>query len=209
MGKLRTKRIGVMGGTLDPIHYGHLLAAEESLVRFQLDEVVFVPTGNPPHKEEGPQLSAEDRYLMTVLATADNPNFRVSRIETEREGISYTLDTLRALKNEYGKNTIMYFITGADAILEIMTWKEPEQILKECCIIAATRPGYELARLEKALPPSERRRRKADRRVIVLEIPALAISSTDIRQRVAAGRPIRYLVPESVVQFISKNGFYK
>ncbi len=198
-----------MGGTFDPIHYGHLLAAEESLVRFQLDEVVFVPTGNPPHKEEGPQLSAEDRYLMTVMATADNPRFRVSRIETDRVGLSFTLDTIRALRASYGKNTVMYFITGADAILDIMSWKEPEQVLEECCIIAATRPGYDLAKLEKALPPGERKRRKTDPHVIVLEIPALAISSTDIRQRVREGRPIRYLVPESVVQYIDKNGFYR
>lgn len=209
MGKLRTKRIGVMGGTFDPIHYGHLFAAEEARCRFKLDEVVFVPTGNPPHKEQGPNLPAESRFLMTVMATADNPNFRVSRIETDRVGISYTLDTLRELRAEYGKNTVMYFITGADAILEIMTWKEPEQILEECCIIAATRLGYDLARLEKALPPAERKRRKTDPRVIVMEIPALAISSTDIRERMAARRPIRYLVPESVVQFISKKGFYR
>jgi nicotinate-nucleotide adenylyltransferase len=209
MGKLRTKRIGVMGGTFDPIHYGHLFAAEESRNVFQLDEVVFVPTGNPPHKEEGPNLPAEDRYRMTVMATAGNPTFRVSRVETDREGLSYTLDTLRELRGEYGKNTVMYFITGADAILEIMTWKEPEQILEECCIIAATRPGYDLARLEKALPFVEQKRRKTDPRVIVLEIPALAISSTDIRERVAAGRPIRYLVPEVVVQFIAKSGFYR
>ncbi len=209
MGKLRTRRIGVMGGTFDPIHYGHLFAAEEARSCFDLVEVVFVPTGNPPHKEAGPELPAEERYLMTVMATADNPNFRVSRIETDREGLSYTLDTLRALRSGYGKNTAMYFITGADAILEIMTWKEPERILEECCIIAATRPGYDLARLEKALPPAERKRRKTDPHVFVLEIPALAISSTDIRKRVAEGQPIRYLVPESVVQFITKNGFYK
>ncbi len=209
MGKLRAKRIGVIGGTFDPIHFGHLFAAEEARHCFNLEEVVFVPTGNPPHKEAGPDLSAEDRYLMTEMATADNPSFRVSRIETDREGLSYTLDTMRALRAEYGKNTVMYFITGADAILEIMTWKEPEQILEECSIIAATRPGYDLARLEKALPPAERKRRETDPRVFVLEIPPLAISSTDIRQRVAEGRPIRYLVPESVVQFIVKNGFYK
>ena len=209
MGRLRVKRIGVMGGTFDPIHYGHLVTAEEARTQFSLDEVLFVPTGKPPHKEEGESLDPELRYLMTVIATSDNPKFKVSRIETSRAGFSYTLGTIRELKRGYGKNTEIFFITGADAILEILTWKEPERILEECYIIAATRPGYDLGKLKKALPSSEKRRRKTNPRVIIMEITALAISSTDIRERVAEGRPIRYLVPDGVVQFIIKNGYYR
>lgn len=209
MGRLRLKRIGVMGGTFDPIHNGHLVTAEEACRQFGLDQVLFMPSGNPPHKEERKNLDAEDRYVMTVIATADNPHFKVSKMEIERPGPSYTIDTIRELHAVYGKNTQIFFITGADAILEILTWKEPEKVLQEAIFIAATRPGYDLDKLEQSLPEFEKVRHASDPRVMVMEIPALAISSTDIRNRVAGGRPIRYLVPDGVCEFIEKNGFYR
>ena len=209
MGKLRLKRIGVMGGTFDPIHSGHLVTAEEAWKQFGLDQVLFVPSGQPPHKEDRESLDAEDRYLMAVLATATNPHFKVSRMEIDRPGPSYTIDTVKELHRIYGKNTEVFFITGADAILEILTWKQPERVLKEATFIAATRPGYDLKRLEESLPEAEKERHATDPRVLVMEIPALAISSTDIRTRVKEGRPITYLVPEGVSEFIEKNGFYR
>ena len=209
MGRLRVKRIGVMGGTFDPIHNGHLVTAEEAWKQFQLDQVLFVPSGSPPHKDNRENLDAEDRYLMTVIATATNPHFRVSRMEVDRRGPSYTIDTVRELHRIYGKNTEVFFITGADAILEILTWKEPDLVLREATFIAATRPGYDLKKLEESLPQVEKDRHDTDPRVLVMEIPALAISSTDIRNRVKQGRPITYLVPEGVSEFIEKSGFYR
>jgi len=209
MGVLRIKRIGVMGGTFDPIHNGHLVTAEEAWKQFQLDQVLFVPSGHPPHKDGRKSLDPEGRYLMTVIATASNPHFKVSRMEIDRNGPSYTIDTVRELHRIYGKNTQVFFITGADAILEILTWKEPEKVLREAVFIAATRPGYDLKKLEESLPEAEKERHATDPRVLVMEIPALAISSTDIRGRVKEGRPITYLVPEGVSEFIEKNGFYR
>src|SRR4030042_1824150 len=202
MGKLRTKRIGVMGGTFDPIHTGHLVAAEEARIQFQLDQVLFMPSVYPPHKEERNNLAAEDRYVMAVIATADNSDFKVSKMEIERPGPSYTIDTIEQLHGEYGKNTQVFFITGADAILEILTWKEPEKVLGEATFIAATRPGYNLKILVDSLPEAEKTRHDTDPRVLVMEIPALAISSTDIRNRVIERRAITYLVPEGVAKFI-------
>ncbi len=209
MGRLRVKRIGVMGGTFDPIHYGHLVTAEEARQQFALDLVIFMPSGHPPHKEDRGNLDPESRYLMTVIATASNPSFQVSRMEINRPGPSYTIDTVRELHGIYGKNTAIFFITGADAVLEILTWKEPENVLSECTLIAATRPGYNLSRLEELLPEVGKEERGDVPKVLVMEIPALAISSTDIRRRVSEGRPIRYLVPEGVREFIEKNGFYR
>ncbi|MBC7247817.1 MAG: nicotinate-nucleotide adenylyltransferase [Actinobacteria bacterium] len=209
MGRLRVKRIGVMGGTFDPIHYGHLVTAEEAREQFALDLVVFMPSGHPPHKEDRKNLDAESRYLMTVIATASHPGFQVSRLEINRPGPSYTIDTVREMHRIYGKNTGIFFITGADAVLEILTWKEPERILAECTLIAATRPGYDLSRLEELLPGLGGDASSDGPGVRVMEIPALAISSTDIRRRVSEGRSIRYLVPEGVREFIEKNGFYR
>jgi nicotinate-nucleotide adenylyltransferase len=196
------RRLGVMGGTFDPIHHGHLLTAEEAAVQFGLDEVVFVPTGQPWMKEERDVSSPEHRYLMTVIATASNPRFFVSRLEVDREGPTYTVDTLRELKEERGGDVDLFFVTGADAVLEIFQWKDPDEILELAHFIAATRPGYDLARFE-AEEPSRHRN------VSVMNIPALAISSTDIRERVREGRPIRYLVPEGVENYIEKAGLYR
>ena len=179
MGRVGT-RLGVMGGTFDPIHYGHLVTAEEALVQFELDSVLFVPTGLPWMKEHEVVSPAEDRYLMTVIATASNPLFDVSRMEVDRDGPTYTVDTLRGLKEGYGAETDLFFITGADAIVEIFAWKKPQDLFDLAHFIAATRPGYDIAGFESHEPTSRPE-------ITVMNIPALATSSTDIRARVAAG----------------------
>ena len=196
------KRLGVMGGTFDPIHHGHLLTAEEALQQFELDEVVFIPTGLPWMKSDRVVSGAEDRYLMVVIATASNPRFSVSRLEIERDGPTYTVDTLEELQAERGPDVELYFVTGADAMLEIFQWKSAEEALERAHFIAATRPGYDLAQFEQGAPTSHPR-------VSVMPIPALAISSTDIRERVRDARPIRYLVPEGVQTYIEKAGLYR
>jgi nicotinate-nucleotide adenylyltransferase len=195
------RRVGVMGGTFDPIHHGHLVTAEEAVVQFGLDQVVFVPTGRPWMKADRVVSPSEDRYLMTVVATASNPRFSVSRVEIDREGPTYTVDTLRELADEH-PDAELYFITGADAILEIFDWKDPEDVLGLAHFIAATRPGYDLARFEAAAPTHHPK-------VSTMDIPALAISSSDIRERVKEGRAIRYLLPEGVKSYIEKQGLYR
>jgi nicotinate-nucleotide adenylyltransferase len=189
-------RLGVMGGTFDPIHVGHLVTAEEALHQFALDEVVFVPTGRPWMKEHDVVASGEDRYAMTAIGIEPEPRFHVSRLEVDRGGATYTVDTLRALRDEV-PGAELFFITGADAMLEIMRWKEHETIFDLAHFIAATRPGYDVAALD-AIPD-----------VTVMRIPALAISSTDIRARVHEGRPIRFLVPEGVEAHIRASGLYR
>jgi nicotinate-nucleotide adenylyltransferase len=191
-----------MGGTFDPIHHGHLVTAEEALWQFGLGEVLFVPTGQPWMKDHPVVSPAEDRYLMTVIATSPNPHFSVSRREIEREGPTYTVDTLRALREEYGEDTELFFITGADAMLEIFHWKDPGEVLALAHFIAATRPGYDIARFEAEAPTRHPG-------ISVMAVPALAISSTDIRSRVEEGRPIRYLVPEGVKTYIDKARLYR
>jgi nicotinate-nucleotide adenylyltransferase len=195
------RRLGVMGGTFDPIHYGHLVTAEEALVQFALDAVVFVPTGQPWMKQGREVSPAEDRYLMTVIATASNPRFRVSRVEIDRDGPTYTVDTLRTL-GAGNPDAELYFITGADAMLEILDWKDPEEVLSIAHFIAASRPGYDLARFEASGAAR-------DASVSMMSIPALAISSTDVRERIHDGRPIRYLVPEGVKSYIEKAALYR
>jgi nicotinate-nucleotide adenylyltransferase len=194
-------RIGVMGGTFDPIHHGHLVAADEARWQFDLDRVVFVPTGQPWQKPVGVS-PAEDRYLMTGIATASNPAFEVSRLEIDHQGPTYTVDTLRQLRAQSPTGTRLFFITGADAVLQILTWKEPDQVLALAEFIAATRPSFDLERLVKKVPG-------AAGRVHRMDIPALAISSTDIRARVARGAPIQYLVPDGVARYIHKHGLYR
>lgn len=204
----KRSRIGVMGGTFNPIHYGHLVTAEEALFQFKLDKVIFMPAGMPPHKTDKEILPPEERYLLTVIATASNPDFVVSRLEIERKGPSYTIDTLLELQNIYGPETELVFITGADAVWEILTWKDAKKLVKLTEFIAATRPGYSLEKFKKlhVLPEG---REEGKPRVSIMEIPALAISSTDIRKRVRENRPIRYLVPEGVANYIYKCGFWK
>jgi nicotinate-nucleotide adenylyltransferase len=202
--------LGIMGGTFNPIHHGHLVTAEEALVQYELDRVIFIPSGHPPHKVDKEILAAEERYLMTVIATASNPDFSVSRIEIDRKGPSYAIDTVRELKKIYGAKTKIFFITGADAILEILTWKDSDKLYDQCSFIAATRPGYCLEKFKKLhlLPENEPVRGKRPT-VFFMEIPALSISSTDIRQRIKESRPIQYLVPEGVANYIRKYGFYR
>jgi nicotinate-nucleotide adenylyltransferase len=191
------RRLGIMGGTFDPVHIGHLVCAEEARWQFELDEVVFVPAGQPWQKRQ--VTHAEDRYLLTVLATASNPHFSVSRLEIDRAGPTYTLETLRALREFHGAADL-FFITGADAVLEILTWKDPDSLLQTARFIAATRPEFDLGKLDLG--------RFGDR-VSVIQIPALAISSTDIRRRVREGRPIHYLVPAEVASYIEERHLYE
>jgi nicotinate-nucleotide adenylyltransferase len=188
-------RIGVMGGTFDPIHNGHLVAASEVAAAFELDRVVFVPTGQPWHKKAVTE--AEHRYLMTVIATAANPRFTVSRVDIDRPGITYTVDTLTDLATQF-PDSDLYFISGADAIVQILSWKEIDKIWSLAHFVAVTRPGHQLN-----LPAAP------DGSISVLEIPALAISSSDIRDRVPNAKPIWYLVPDGVVQYIGKHELYK
>lgn len=185
-----------MGGTFDPIHHGHLVAASEAASRFGLDEVVFVPTGEPWQKADKQVSPAEHRYLMTVVATASNPRFTVSRVDIDREGPTYTIDTLRDLR-EQRPDDELFFITGADALAQILSWKDVGELWDLAHFIGVTRPGYHLS--ETGLP---------DDKVTLQEVPAMAISSTDCRHRVADGDPVWYLVPDGVVQYINKYELY-
>jgi len=193
-----------MGGTFDPIHFGHLVTAEEALVQFNLDRVLFMPTGTPAAKAHTAVSGAEHRYLMTVLATAANPDFDVSRMEVDRPGLTYTVDTLSALRELHGHSAELFFITGADAVWEIVGWKDADRVADLATFIAATRPGYDL---EQARASHEGI--ASGFRIEYIEVPALAISSTDLRRRVAERRPIRYLTPEPVVAYIEKHGLYR
>ncbi|MGN6173403.1 MAG: nicotinate-nucleotide adenylyltransferase [Streptosporangiaceae bacterium] len=194
----RAQRLGVMGGTFDPIHHGHLVAASEVAQFFMLDEVVFVPTGQPWQKDDRKVSPSEDRYLMTVIATASNPRFSVSRIDIDRGGPTYTIDTLRDLRAERGEDAELFFITGADALSRMMSWQDVNELFELAHFVGCTRPGHRLT--GHGLPED---------RVSLLEIPALAISSTDCRERVAHGQPIWYLVPDGIVQYIAKRGLYR
>ena len=197
-------RLGIMGGTFDPIHFGHLVTAEEALVQFNLDRVLFMPAGQPALKASATVTPREDRYLMTVLATASNPDFDVSRMEIDRPGPTYTVDTLLALRDEFGPSTELFFITGADAVWDILSWKDAGIVAETATFIAATRPGYDLHAARLAHEAAATRFR-----IEYVEVPALAISSTDLRIRVAQRRPISYLAPESVVSYVDKRGLYR
>jgi nicotinate-nucleotide adenylyltransferase len=192
------RRVGIMGGTFDPIHHGHLVAASEVAARFALDEVVFVPTGRPWQKGDVEVSPAEDRYLMTVIATASNPRFTVSRVDIDRDGPTYTVDTLRDLREVYGPDTELFFITGADALDRILSWKDADRMFTLAHFIGVTRPGFDLN--DDHLPADT---------VSLVEVPAMAISSTACRARVAEGKPVWYLVPDGVVQYIAKRNLYR
>jgi nicotinate-nucleotide adenylyltransferase len=190
-----------MGGTFDPVHHGHLVAASEVAHRFALDEVVFVPTGQPWQKDDRHVSPPEDRYLMTVIATASDPRFRVSRVDVDRDGPTYTVDTLRDLRAEYAASAVdaeLFFITGADALASIASWRDSDEVLGLAHLVGVTRPGHALT--AHGLPEGS---------VTLVEVPALAISSTDCRDRVAAGAPIRYLVPDGVLEYVAKRGLYR
>ncbi len=195
---MAARRLGVMGGTFDPVHHGHLVAASEVAGRFDLDEVVFVPTGEPWQKGGRRVAGAEHRYLMTVIATASNPRFSVSRVDLDRDGPTYTIDTLTDLRAERGGDVEMYFITGADALAQILSWRDADRLAGLAHFVGVTRPGHVLA--DPGLPAG---------RVSLVEIPALAISSSDCRERVGLNQPIWYLVPDGVVQYIAKSGLYR
>ena len=189
-----------MGGTFDPIHHGHLVAASEVQAWFDLDEVIFVPTGEPWQKSDRQVSAAEDRYLMTVIATASNPRFSVSRVDIDRGGPTYTIDTLRDL-HESRPTAEFFFITGADALAQILTWHDAEQIFELAQFVGCTRPGTAIDATTLQGLPSDR--------VTLLEIPALAISSTECRARAHKGEPVWYLVPDGVVQYIAKRALYR
>jgi nicotinate-nucleotide adenylyltransferase len=197
MTKLGGRRVGIMGGTFDPVHHGHLVAASEVAARFELDEVIFVPTGRPWQKQDRAVSPAEDRYLMTVIATASNPRFRVSRVDIDRPGPTFTIDTIRDLADTHPDDEL-FFITGADALAQILSWKDQQDALKLAHFVGVTRPGYELS--GDHLPADS---------VTLVDVPAMAISSSAVRDRVRAGDPVWYLVPDGVVQYIAKLGLYR
>jgi len=203
-------RLGIMGGAFDPIHIAHLVTAQEALLQFRLDEVIFMPSGRPPHKKRR-LAPAESRYLMVAVATASHPKFSVSRLEIDRPGVGYTVDTLEYLAARLAPDARLFFITGADAVLDILTWKDPPGVLGLCTLIAATRPGVDLSRLSAALASlgPEVVGPGPDARVQVMEVPGLDISSSMIRERLAAGLPVRYLVPDAVCDLIDKTGEYR
>ncbi len=195
-------RIGIMGGTFDPLHMAHLVAAEEARAAFGLDRVIFMPAGEPPHKADHPTSEAEHRYAMALLGTAENPYFEVSRLEIERPGPSYSVDTIRALRGAMGSEVEIYFIAGSDEILDIESWYEAESLPRLARFVAVPRPGFDLSELERLLPA------QFMSSIEVLSMREINVSATEIRRRVATGKSIRYLVPGSVEAYIRKHGLY-
>jgi nicotinate-nucleotide adenylyltransferase len=194
-----------MGGTFDPIHYGHLVIANEVLSLFELDKIIFIPTGTPPHKVVKGLTSSYHRYMMTQFATMTNPDFDVSDIETTKSTVSYTIDTIRKLISGNEEDQF-YFITGTDAVLELPAWKNTSEILSMCTFIAVNRPGYVVEGLDKKIKAITD---KYGGEIFITKAPQLHISSTDIRNRIAEKKPVKYLLPETVEQYILKNGLYK
>lgn len=199
----KTYRLGIMGGTFDPIHNGHLVAAEQAYADLGLNVVVFMPAGRPAFKLDKKVTGGEDRFAMTLLATADNPHFLASRFEIDRGGVTYTADTLRRLRELYPDNVEFYFITGADAIAEIVLWHDADVIARTAHLVAATRPGYDLDHAMDAIAESG-----IDFDVTYLSVPALAISSSYLRERVARGQGLRYLTPDAVTGYLHKHRLY-
>lgn len=202
---MKKKRYGIMGGTFDPIHTGHLVVADEVRKEFKLDKVIFMPTGDPPHKNSKNVSKGEKRYEMTLLATITNPFFEISRLELDRKGTTYTIDTILELKKMYDNEVELFFITGADSLLELHTWKDSEKILELCKIIAATRPGYDIEHMEGRLKELNELHKD---KITTITTPGLQISSTDIRKRVKSSMSIKYLIPESVEMYINKYKLY-
>ena len=191
-------KLAIMGGTFNPPHLGHMICAEEVYDHFKFDKLVFVPSARPPHKDNSAIPDAQHRYMMTLLATKDNPHFEVSRIELDRPGRSYSIETVKELKREYGLNTEVYWIVGADSVLEMSIWKDVDELLNICNFVAINRPGYDLSQADKRFL----------KRVQLFEVTAVDISASGIRQRVAQGKSIKYLVPPDVESYIYKNGLY-
>jgi len=200
---MKNKKVGIMGGTFDPIHFGHLIIANEVLNMYGLDEIIFIPAGNPPHKNQT-KASSHDRYFMATIATLSNAKFTVSDIEIQNREKSYTLNTIIELTNRY-RDTEFYFITGADAIIDLPNWHEPEKLLKLCKFIAVSRPGTSKEILQKNIAEIKE---NFNGNIELLQVPMLQISSTDIRNRFKSGKSAKYLLPESVEQYIIKNSLY-
>ncbi len=204
MGVVTLRRVGILGGTFDPIHLGHLLIAEECWDQLQLTEVLFVPAGQPPHKRGVAISSVADRLAMVERAIADNPHFRLSRADVDRPGPSYSVDTLARIQAEEGPDALLFFIVGKDSLIDLPTWREPERLIQMGQIVAVNRPGYppiDLTRLDALIPG-------ARERITLVEGPGIAVSASEIRRRVAAGRSIRYLVPESVRRYVEERSLY-
>jgi nicotinate-nucleotide adenylyltransferase len=199
-------RYAIMGGSFDPIHYGHLAAAETVRQKLNCQKVIFIPLGKPPHKKDRNLSDSIHRYTMTVLATISNPYFEVSNIEVNRDGYTYTLNTITELNKYYGKEVELLFITGADALFEIETWYKVEELLKLCSFVAVTRPGYDKSILEQKLVYLQS---KYNSELHIIDVPGLNISSTEIREKVKIGDSIRYLVPETVEQYIFKHKLFR
>ena len=199
----RVYRLGIMGGTFDPIHYGHLVTAQQALADLSLDVVVFMPSGRPAFKLDKRVADGDDRFNMTFLATSDNPSFYASRFEVEREGVTYTADTLELMRKVYPDNVEFYFITGADAVAEVVTWHDAGRIAELARFVGATRPGYDLENARRIIAESP-----YPFDVTYLVVPALAISSSYLRERAAAGQSLRYLTPDSVIGYLTTHCLY-
>ncbi len=200
----RKLRLGIMGGTFDPIHFGHLICAEQAREQFDLDYVVFMPTGSPAFKADTKVSAAEHRYNMVVLATRKNTKFDVSRLEIEREGVTYTYDTLRYLRDSLTDDTELFFITGADAIISVLKWKNAEKMVELAHFVAATRPGYDYSELMESVDENA----DLSGKVSFFDVPGLAISSTDLRERISEGKSITYMTPISVSDYIHSHSLY-
>jgi nicotinate-nucleotide adenylyltransferase len=205
MGLLTPPRIGILGGTFDPIHYGHLAIAEDVWAALHLDEVLLVPAGEPPHKRGRPISPVADRVAMVEAAIADNPHFRLSRVEVDRPGPSYSVDTVGLLRQQLGPEAQLFFIVGGDALADLPSWREPAVLAERCQIVAVHRPGWQpgdLAPLEAAIPG-------ACQRIIHLPVVQLDLAASDIRRRVATDQPITYLVPPAVRRYIESHHLYR
>lgn len=201
----KIKRLGIMGGTFNPIHIGHLIIAEETRKKIDLDKIIFIPTGQPPHKDQNKLVSALDRYIMTILATSENKHFIVSDIETNRKEISYTIDTIKILNEIYSESEL-FFITGADSILDIENWKDTKELLNMCTFIAATRPGYNVDEVNTQIENLEKKYNKA---ISSLTIAPIDVSSTQIRKRIKENKTIKYMTTDSVINYIKNKSLYK
>jgi len=187
-----------MGGTFNPPHLGHLICAEEVYDHFEFDKVIFVPSARPPHKDNSEILDAQHRYTMTVLATRDNPHFEVSRVELDRPGWSYSIETVREFKRKYGQDTEIYWIVGADSVLEMFSWKAVDELLSICNFVAINRPGYDLNQADQRFL----------KKVQLFKVTDVDISASEVRRRVRQGESIKYLVPSDVESYIYENGLY-
>jgi nicotinate-nucleotide adenylyltransferase len=198
------RRLGILGGTFDPVHHAHLVAAQEARHQLELDRVLFVPAGAPPHKPNRPLSPARHRLRMLELATADQPHFAISRVDLDRPGPCYTVDTLALLRSEWGPTPTFFFIEGTDSLVDIPTWYQPQRLLDLCELVVVKRVGVELD-----LPQLERQLPGITSRIHWVQMPLLEISSTSLRARVRAGRPISYLVPPAVEAYIREHGLYR